>query len=305
MNPIRHIAFGYSTKCNIRCGHCVASDDSIPHGKMTLERAMAIIEQMARCNVTGISFTAGEPLIFFEDLTHLVRLCHEKDIYSRVVTNCFWAKTSEHADDTVSALTRGGLSQLRLSFSRWHQKHIRRENVVNAANSCQKHGLDYFISFVTDFSRQDDSLEQFLRDKHLKFFPEPVIYLGRAKRFDPPRILTDYHPNTCNMNPYLSPDLDMFACCDGGDKFKETDFLLLGNLKDYGIDELFKRKENNVLFHLIRTMGLTNIASYLGLKANEIVQYRKCELCEKLFNSTENLNTLEKAATSDLLNWKR
>ena len=71
------------------------------------------------------------------------------------------------------------------------------------------------------------------------------------------------------------------------------------------IDELFKRKESNILFHLIRTMGLTNIASYLGLKTNEIVQYRKCELCEILFNSTENLNTLEKAVTSGLLNWRR
>ena len=55
---------------------------------MTLESAMAIIEQMARSKVTGISFTAGEPLIFFEDMTRLVRLCHERDIYSRVVTNC-------------------------------------------------------------------------------------------------------------------------------------------------------------------------------------------------------------------------
>ena len=163
--------------------------------------------------------------------------------------------------------------------------------MINAANSCQKQGLDYFVSFVTDFSRQDDFLERFLRDNQLKFFPEPVIYLGRAQGFDPPRILTDYHPNTCNMNPYLSPDLDMFACCDGGNQFKETDFLLLGNLRDYGIEELFTRKENYILFHLIRTMGLTNIASYLGLKASEIVQYRKCELCEKLFNAAENLNT--------------
>lgn len=305
MNPVRQIAFGYSTKCNIRCEHCVASDGSIPQGKMILERAMAIIEQMALCHVTGISFTAGEPLIFFEDMNRLVRQCHEKGIYSRVVTNCFWAKTSEHADDTVSALSQSGLSQLRLSFSRWHQKHIRRENVVTAARSCQKHGLDYFVSFVSDFSRQDDSLEQFLRDNRLKFFPEPIIYLGRAQGFTPERILTDYYPNTCPMNPYLSPELNVFACCDGGSRFDKTDFLFLGNLKDHGIEELFKRKENNVLFHLIRTMGLTNIASYLGFKASEIVQYRKCELCEKLFNSTENLNTLEKAATSDLLNWKR
>ena len=305
MNSNRQIAFGYSTECNIRCGHCIASDGSIPQGKMNLERAMGIIEQISRCDVTGISFTAGEPLIFFKDINSLIKLCHEKDIYSRVVTNCFWAKTSEHADDKVSELKQSGLSQLRLSFSRWHQKHIRRENVVNAANSCRKYGLDYFISFVTDFSKQDDSLEQFLRDNHLKFFPEPVIYLGRARGFCPPGILTDYHPNTCNMNPYISPELNMFACCDGGEQFKETDFLFLGNLRDYGIEELFRKKESNVLFHLIRTMGLTSIASYMGIKASEIVQYRKCGLCEKLFNSTKNLYTLEKAAETDLLNWKR
>ena len=83
----------------------------------------------------------------------------------------------EHTDSVVSELMSNGLSQLRLSYSRWHQQHINRENIVHAALSCQKLGLDYFISFVTDFSKKDDSFEQFLRDHHLKFFPEPVIYL--------------------------------------------------------------------------------------------------------------------------------
>jgi len=47
------------------------------------------------------------------------------------------------------------------------------------------------------------------------------------------------------------------------------------------------------------------MASYLGVKAREIVQYRKCELCEKLFNSKENLGILTKSATSDLIHWRR
>jgi hypothetical protein len=272
---------------------------------MALSRAKAIIQDMARSNVTGISFTAGEPLLFPEDLNHLIQLCSENDIYSRVVTNGFWAQTEERSDNVVSELKRSGLSQLRISFSRWHQKHIRQENIVNAASSCKKQGLDYFISFVTDFSKQNDSLEQFLRDNHLKFFPEPVIYFGRAGKFDRPSIVTDYQPNTCSMNPYLSPELDMFACCDAGNKFTGTNFFFLGNLKHHSIDALFKKKERNVLFHLIGTMGLTNIASYLGFKASEIVRYRKCELCEKLFNTPKNLGLLKKAATSDLINWKR
>ncbi len=305
MNNTRQIAFGYSTQCNIKCDHCVAADALSRNERMDIHRAKAIIEEMAQYHVTGISFTAGEPILFFNDIRNLVQLCNENGIYSRIVTNGYWAKTQEHSDKIVSELMLSGLSQLRISSSRWHQKNIDRENIVNAASSCQKYGLDYYISFVTDFSEQDDSFEQFLRDNNLKFFPEPVIYFGRAEGFDRPRIFTDYHPNICPMNPYLSPELDMFACCDAGNRFTETDFLYLGNLKDYSIDELFQKKEKNTLFYLIRTMGLTNIASYLGFKASEIVKYRKCELCEKLFNSVENLSILERSAKSDLLNWKR
>jgi len=52
-------------------------------------------------------------------------------------------------------------------------------------------------------------------------------------------------------------------------------------------------------------MGLTNMAAYIGFKASDIVKYRKCQLCEKLFNSAENLRALENAAISGLINWTR
>ena len=305
MKPVRQIAFGYSTQCNIRCGHCVSSEASPGTAKMELERAKCIIQEMAESNVTGISFTAGEPLLFFYDICELIQICREQGIYSRIVTNGYWAKTRENADRVVSELISNGLSQLRLSYSRWHQQHINHENILRAALSCQKYNLDYFISFVTDFSKKDDSLEQFLRDHHLKYFPEPVIYFGRADKFDRQRVFTDYSPNLCSMNPYLTPGLDMYACCDAASRFSETEFLYLGNLSNDSIDTLFRKTENHVLYHLIRTMGLTNMASYLGFKASEIVEYRKCELCEKLFNSRENLSALTKSAATDLINWRR
>jgi organic radical activating enzyme len=305
MNVARNIAFGYSTQCNIRCGQCVAADASPRTGKMDLGRAKDIIQEMADCHVTGISFTAGEPLLFLEDICRLIQLCRESEIYSRVVTNGYWAKSREGADRVVSELLAAGLSQLRLSYSRWHQEHVDRENIVHAALSCREQSLDYFISFVTDFSEADDPFEQFLRDHHLKFFPEPVIYLGRAGELDRKPVSTDYRPNICPMNPYLSPELDMFACCDGADRFSNTDFLYLGSLHTDSVDVLFRKRETHPLYHLIRTMGLTNIASYSGFAARDIVQFRKCELCVALFNSKENLKILTEAATSDLLNWRR
>jgi hypothetical protein len=39
-------------------------------------------------------------------------------------------------------------------------------------------------------------------------------------------------------------------------------------------------------------MWITDIASYTGMNAREIITYRKCELCRKLFNAPETLTRL-------------
>lgn len=302
---MRKIAFGYSTRCNVKCEHCVAADAIPENLKMELAQAKEIIAELAGAQIQGISFTAGEPLIYLDEISELVDLCREYGIYTRVVTNSFWAQTPALADSYIVQLKENGLSQLRMSYSRWHQKNIARQNVLNAAQSCKKNGLDYFISFVTDFSEQDDAFEHYLRDHSLIFFPEPVIYAGRAESFNRLPIRTDYQANCCPMNPYLAPSLDMYACCDAGSHFTKTNFFHLGNLKDSTIDQLFKKSETNRLYNHIRIMGITDIASFAGFKAREIIGYRKCELCEKLFNSPELLETLQQEAHLGLNSWCR
>lgn len=301
---MRKVAFGYSTRCNIRCAHCVAAGETPGNGKMDLEKAKEVIAEMGRADVGGISFSAGEPFLYFDEISELVQLCRQIGIYTRVVTNSYWAVTEEASDTLVGQLHENGLCQLRLSYSRWHQKNVDRNNVLNAARSCQKIGLNYFISFVTDFSQEDDSYEQFLRDNGLTFFPEPVIYAGRAQSFMRRKIQTDYQANCCDMNPYLSPDLEMYACCDAGSHFTETNFFYLGSLKNEAVGQLFTQHETDRLYALIRTMGVTTIASYVGMKARDIITYSKCELCRKLFNSHETLERL-RAEVSQLEAWCR
>jgi len=282
----------------------VAAEDFSGGRKMEHDRAKEIIGELARAGVGGISFSAGEPFLYFNEIAELVKLCRQIGIYTRIVTNSFWAKTAESSDHLVSELKKNGLCQLRLSYSRWHQKNVNRNNVLNAARSCRKIGLNYFISFVTDFSKEDDQYEQFLRDHGLTYFPEPVIYAGRAESFKRRRILTDYQANCCNMNPYLSPDLDMYACCDAGSHFSATNFFYLGNLTDHTLEQLFAKSETDPLLNFIRTMGLTNIASFSGMKAREIITYSKCDLCRKLFNSPEILARL-RDEVSQLAAWSR
>ena len=297
---MRKIAFGYSTRCNIKCEHCVAADGSGEHVKMDLTQAKDIISELASGQIQGISFTAGEPLIYVDDICELLKICREYGMYTRVVTNSFWAQTVERADSCIEQLKDSGLSQLRLSYSRWHQKNVARENIVNAAQSCMKNGMDYFVSFVTDFSEQDDLFEDYLRHHKLIFFPEPVIFSGRAESFERIPIRTDYQENCCPMNPYLAPNLDLYACCDAGSHFTNTNFFYLGNAKQTSIDELFVKSETNSLYNHIRNMGISGIASFAGFKARDIIHYRKCELCEKLFNSPDMRKILEGEARSGL-----
>lgn len=301
---MRKLAFGYSTRCNLRCEHCVAAEDVPDNKKMELNQAREIIIKMAQAGVGGISFSAGEPFLYFKEIAELVKVCSRIGIYTRIVTNSFWAKTAESSDSLVAELKDNGLCQLRLSYSRWHQKSVPPTNVSQAAKSCEKVGLQYYVSFVTDFSREDDPQEQFLRDNHLMFFPEPVIYAGRAESFHRRTILTDYQENCCSMNPYLTPDLDMYACCDAGSHFGKTNFFYLGNLNEKTIEQLFTKSESNPLYNLIRTMGVTNIASFAGMKAREIITYSKCELCRKLFNTPETLAGLH-TELPQLSSWHR
>lgn len=302
---MRKVAFGYSTRCNVRCEHCVAADGVVNTEKMDLAQASEVITELAAANVKGISFTAGEPLLYRDDICELLSLCKYYGIYSRVVSNSFWAKNPEDADAIVAGLKEKGLCQLRLSSSRWHQKNIDAQFVVNAAKSCKKLGLDYFISFVTDFTKEDEALEQYLRENKLLFFPEPVIYSGRAKGFPRKPLQTDYQENCCAMNPYLAPNLDMYACCDAGSHFSKTNFFYLGNLQNNSVEELFLRSEQDSLYGYIRNLGISGIASFAGITAREIVQYRKCELCEKLFNSPDTLLMLKNETQAGLKQWVR
>ena len=144
----------------------------------------------------------------------------------------------------------------------------------------------------------------FLRDQGLTFFPEPIIYAGRAETFKHRSILTDYQANCCHMNPYLTPDLDMYACCDAGSHFTETNFFYLGNLNQDTMERFFINSETDELYNLIRTMGITNIASFAGMKAREIITYSKCELCRKLFDAPDILARL-RADVTQLAAWRR
>jgi pyruvate-formate lyase-activating enzyme len=88
----------------------VATGDLPAGRKMDHDKAKEIISEMPQAGVGGISFSAGEPFLYFKKIAALVKLCSQIGIYTRIVTNSFWAKTAESSDHLVSELKKMGFA---------------------------------------------------------------------------------------------------------------------------------------------------------------------------------------------------
>ena len=97
----------------------------------------------------------------------------------------------------------------------------------------------------------------------------------------------------------------MYGCCDAGTTFDNTAFFYIGSLKENSVEELFINSETSPLYNCIRSMGISTIASFAGMKAREIVTYHKCDLCKILFDDKEMLAKLENSAAGELQRWCR
>ena len=62
----------------------MATEDLSADKKMDSDRAREIIVEMAQAGVGGISFSAGEPFLYFNEIVALVKLCQRIGIYTPV-----------------------------------------------------------------------------------------------------------------------------------------------------------------------------------------------------------------------------
>ncbi len=70
------------------------------------------------------------------------------------------------------------------------------------------------------------------------------------------------------------------------------------------MEQMSIKSETDRLFTLIRSMGITVIASFAGMTAGQILTHGQCELCKKSFNSAHPLARLENPL-SELDAWRQ
>ena len=81
----------FTDRCNARCPQCnMRASKSFSRSKLEVDCVKKIIDSAAKKGISAISFTGGEPLLFFQEIVLLLKYAKEAGIkYTRTGTNGF------------------------------------------------------------------------------------------------------------------------------------------------------------------------------------------------------------------------
>ncbi len=94
------VVIQYTEECNAGCPQCgMRKSNKFNRSTMNIDEAKKIIDHAADNNVSAISFTGGEPLLYFNEITELINHASKAGIkYIRTGTNGFLFQNHNRPD---------------------------------------------------------------------------------------------------------------------------------------------------------------------------------------------------------------
>ena len=145
----REFALMLSRRCNIECRHCGIESHPRITDHMPLATAERLIREAAAIPDFGkVTFTGGEPFMRPDELEHLIGLCTELGLATRVVSNGFWARHLDKGMAMLGRMRRAGLTEINFSADRFHLEFLAAETLRNALACAHAHDLLRIVCFV-------------------------------------------------------------------------------------------------------------------------------------------------------------
>lgn len=294
---MRNVGLFLTYHCQASCAHCIVKAGPDRHEEVTLDDARNWIRQIASYRnhyVYVLSLTGGEPFSNLKLLREVMEFAAECNLYISVVTNGFWATKRETAKRLLESLPK--ICFLSISTDVYHQHYVPFEHVKNAIWAAQQCGIPYYISVVTDnkrdpeYQRVNSELLQLTDQENIRTgitFP-----LGRASqmisqlRFG----LSDEPPKeACQAasSPCIFPDARVYGCIGPLIELQHKHPLLLGNLRESSVADIFDRAETSVALHALRLWGPNRLISLLreaGLGQHLPKSYIEDSVCNACYN---------------------
>jgi len=123
------IIFAPTAQCNLSCGHCRVDRARGTRGtKLTIDAALAFLEDCAAHDVDRVGFSGGEPFLAPDFLEAVCSKAVELELYfDRLMTNGVWYRDDKELQTTVSRILDAGFDgTIGISVDDWHGQNPER-----------------------------------------------------------------------------------------------------------------------------------------------------------------------------------
>jgi len=301
------LVFSTTYQCPISCRYCGAECGPEHTERLSLEDMIKIVDDVYSYGKLGlVVFTGGEPFLLGDDLLKCVEYCAKKNLFTRIVTNAFWAKTADVAKETIKRYKEAGLKEINLSCDDYHQEFIPLERIKYANDACTEVCLPCLIGhkIMKNCTISIEHLETFLGCKLALYDPEkknPNNNLVSTGYTVP--IAEDMHlipdeeilyPPTANHwkapcssilnRVVITPRKEISICC--GMVPRKVEEIVFGNLDEHSLEELIIMAHKDLIVNWLALEGPYGLMKFI-LKKNPNIPFRKqyvnnCHLCSEI-----------------------
>lgn len=135
-----HVLLTY--KCTNECDHCFLQCGPRCEGTFTLHQLRELLREIVKIpTVHTVYFEGGEPFLFYPVLLEGLRLVHIAGLKSGIVTNGYWATSTEDAEQWLWPLLDMGISDFSVSDDEFHSTKGENSPGAIAYRAARKLGL--------------------------------------------------------------------------------------------------------------------------------------------------------------------
>lgn len=140
-----HLLLTY--QCTFQCDHCFVWSGPFQTGTMTLETVDHIIDQAEQLGtIEWIYFEGGEAFLYYAILRHGVLQAKQRGFKVGIVTNAYWAHTTDDAREWLEPLA-GSIDDLSISSDNYHGSGEDYPNAETARAAARQLGVP--VDFIS------------------------------------------------------------------------------------------------------------------------------------------------------------
>lgn len=301
LDPFR-VGLLITKRCNISCSHCWFNSGPELYETMKLYEAKYFIDEASKIqSVEWISFTGGEPFLYYKMLRDLIKYANKKSLFTECVTNCFWANSDKETEEKLKVLVDAGLEVINISTDDFHQRYIPFINVYNCYSVAKKLGLKIVILCtifknctlnIKEISKRlnDDDIHIIGRKKEKSQISALALeneFLPIGRGIDLPKTEWVFNKGRiegpCKIvlrDIGIDPSGNVLPCCSAAGLIRK---FILGNVKEKSLIKIMEEARETPLFRILSKLG--PIGVYNLMMHNRKKDFiNRCHVCYEVLN---------------------